>query len=97
MPEERQALLARLQPLAEQTGGTLNPKPARHGRLLSRRGQSSAVVEQLQPLDRPTVAVHASGLFSFSEAPNSLLGWTLSLRVRREGGVQAGNIWCARH
>ncbi len=87
-PEERQALLARLQPLVEQTGGKLTPNP--HVTIGYFRGAAdpAAVIEQLQPFDRPAVTVHASGLFSFSEAPNPLLGWTLSLRVRREGGVQ---------
>ena len=51
---------------------------------------SSAIVagDLFTFVDSPTVTVHASGLFSVSEAPNPLLGWTLSLRVRREGGVQ---------
>ena len=87
-PEEGRALLAALQPLAECSGGTLNTNL--HVTVGYFRGASdpATVVERLRPLDGPIIAVHASGLFSFSEAPNPLFGWTLSVRVRREGGVQ---------
>ncbi len=86
--EEERALLATLEPLAKRTGGRLNTNL--HVTVGYFRGAAdpAAVIARLRPLDSPIVAVHASGLFSFSEAPNPLLGWTLSLRVRREGGVQ---------
>ena len=87
-PEEVPTLLTTLRPLAARTGGTLNTNLHVTVGYFQGAADPATVVEQLQPLDSPIVAVHASGLFSFSESPNPLLGWTLSLRVRREGGVQ---------
>ena len=86
--EERRAILAALRPLAERTGGELNEDV--HVTVGYFRGEveAEAVVERLRPLDGPQIEVHASGLFSFSDEPDPLAGWSLSLRVRREGPVQ---------
>ncbi len=86
--EERRAIVDGLRPLAERTGGELNEDL--HVTVGYFRGVAAAeeVLERLRPLAGPAIVVHASGLFSFSDAPNPLFGWTLSLRVRREGPVQ---------
>lgn len=86
---ERRAILDRLRPLAGRTGGSLHEDF--HVTVGYFRGEAAVadVVGQLRRLDGPAIVVHASGLFSFSDAPNPLFGWTLSLRVRRSGPVRA--------
>ena len=86
--EERRTILAALRPLAEQTGGELNEDVHVTVGYFHGGVEAEAVVDRLRPLDGPQIVVHASGLFSFSDEPDPLAGWSLSLRVHREGPVQ---------
>ncbi len=86
--QEGRALVASLQDLAVRTGGT--PAPSPHVTIGYFHGAAPprAVVDRLRPLTGPAIPVDAAGLFSWSERPHPLFGYTLSLRVRRDERVR---------
>lgn len=89
-PSERETrrLCSAFEHLATQVGGIANPTP--HATVGYFHGAVSpqAVVEQLRSLTSPAIAVHASGLFSWSEESHRLFGYTLSVRVQRDAHFQ---------
>jgi hypothetical protein len=86
--EETARLGGRLRDLAGLLGGTPAPEP--HVTLGYFQGQAepAAVVERLRLLDGPAIVIRAAGLFSWTEVPHPLFGYTMSVRVERDAAVQ---------
>jgi len=75
--------------LAERTGGAPNPTPHVTVGYFTGFAAPDAVTDCVRPLIGPPIRIHASGLFSWSERPHPLFGYTLSLRVRRDHLIEA--------
>jgi hypothetical protein len=75
--------------LAEHTGGTPNPTPHVTAGYFTGVAALDVVMACVRPLTGPAICIRASGLFSWSEQPHPLFGYTLSLRVRRDGSMEA--------
>lgn len=86
---ESARVVAAIQLLAAQVGGTANPTPHVTVGYLHGAAAPDSVTKCIRPLAGPTVRIHAAGLFSWSEEPHPLFGYTLSLRVRRDGPMEA--------
>jgi len=85
---ETQTLVSRFQDLAAVTGGTPNPTPHVTVGYFHGSADPQTVLDRLRPLSGPAIPVRAGGLFSWSEDPYPLSGYTLSLRVDRDEPVQ---------
>jgi hypothetical protein len=86
---ETATLGAALRKLTDRVRGVPNPTPHVTIGYFHGTAAPDAVIVQIRPLVGPCVRIHASGLFSWSEEPHSLFGYTLSLRVCRDGPMEA--------
>ncbi len=86
--EETARIVARFQHLAERVGGSVNPRPHVTVGYFLGAASPDLVVESVRSLTGPPARIHAAGLFSWSDQPHPLFGYTLSLRVRRTRAVQ---------
>jgi 2'-5' RNA ligase len=86
--EEQRAILDRLRQLADAIGGTPNPAPHVTVGYFHGEAANETVTAAFRAIEGPAVTIRASGLFSWSNAPHPLFGYTLSLRVHRTPALQ---------